>query len=115
MKNNRNIITAIVVLLLLVGVACSRQAPTGDTSTQADTPQLELTLEELAEYNGKDGSPAYIAIDGIIYDVSGSSRWKDGEHNGYSAGQDLTEAIKGKSPHGASVLTRMPVVGKIIE
>ncbi len=55
---------------------------------------LELTLEELKEFNGKDGKAAYIAVDGVIYDVTNSSRWKNGEHNDFFAGNDLSEGIK---------------------
>ncbi|MEN6564261.1 MAG: cytochrome b5 domain-containing protein [Christensenella sp.] len=76
---------------------------------------MELTLSELAQFNGKDGNPAYVAVDGVIYDVTNLPKWKNGEHNGYSAGQDLTDIIKNKSPHGVAKLKDVPVVGKLIE
>ncbi len=75
---------------------------------------LELTLEELAKYNGKDGNAAYIAVDGVIYDVSNSKAWENGGHQGYEAGQDLSEQIK-SAPHGVGVLAGMPVVGVLVE
>lgn len=112
MKKHENILIVVVILLLLMNIGCTRQSPADGAS---DSPQLELTLEELSAYNGKDGNPAYVCVDGVIYDVSGSLKWKNGEHNGYSAGQDLTNIIKGKSPHGVSILSRVPVVGKIVE
>lgn len=115
MKKYMSLILAIAILLLPAAVGCTQKPPENNSPTPSDSPQLELTLEELAAYNGKEGKPAYVAVDGIIYDVSGSSRWKNGEHNGYSAGQDLTDIIKNKSPHGVSVLSRMPAVGKIVE
>ncbi|MGM0396176.1 MAG: cytochrome b5 domain-containing protein [Bacillota bacterium] len=74
-----------------------------------------FTLEELAEYDGMDGMDAYVAVDGVVYDVTGSDMWDAGAHNGYQAGQDLTEEIKEVSPHGVSVLERMPVVGTLKE
>ena len=74
--------------------------------------ELELTIEELAAYDGKNGQPAYIAVDGVIYDVSKDSNWRNGKHEGYSAGKDLTKEIK-ESSHGTSVLNRVPIVGKI--
>lgn len=89
--------------------------PTTESTDAAVTQELELTLEELAKYDGKDGRPAYVAVDGVIYDFSDSSRWKNGEHNGFEAGRDLTEFIKNESPHGVSVLERMEVVGKLID
>lgn len=85
------------------------------TTGSAENGTLELTLAELAQYNGKSGQPAYVAVDGVIYDVSGYAKWKNGEHNGYSAGNDLTEIIKNKSPHGVAKLKGVPVVGKLID
>jgi predicted heme/steroid binding protein len=73
--------------------------------------KVELTLEELKEFNGKDGKPAYVAVDGVIYDVTASALWKDGSHNGFEAGQDLTEAIKEKSPHGVGKLENVVEIG----
>ncbi|MGI6005480.1 MAG: cytochrome b5 domain-containing protein [Christensenellales bacterium] len=105
------IILMAVAMLLLGLIGCSGQSAPDASPGE----QIELTLEELAAYDGKDGNPAYIAVDGVIYDVSGSSRWKDGEHNGYSAGQDLTDPIKNKSPHGLSTLSRVPAIGKIVD
>jgi len=86
----------------------------GATTGSAENGTLELTLAELAKYNGKDGQPAYVAVDGVIYDVSAYPKWKNGDHNGYSAGNDLTEIIKNKSPHGVAKLKGVPVVGKLI-
>ena len=89
------------------------------TATPVQTPSaangtLSLTLEQLKQYDGKNGNPAYIAVDGVLYDVSGVRQWKSGSHEGYSAGKDLTDAIMGKSPHGTSVLEGVPVVGKLV-
>jgi len=89
------------------------------TATPVITPSaangtLELTLEQLKQFNGKDGNPAYIAVDGVIYDVTNNHHWTTGTHEGYSAGADLTDAIMGKSPHGISVLGDVPIVGKLI-
>ena len=88
---------------------------TNTTTGSAENGTLELTLTELAKYNGKDGQPAYVAVDGVIYDVSGYAKWKNGEHNGYSAGNDLTDIIKNKSPHGVAKLKGVPVGGKLID
>ena len=76
---------------------------------------LELTLDELKQYDGKNGNPAYVAVDGIIYDMTNVAAWRNGEHNGYSAGNDLTDIIKNKSPHGVKNLEGVPIVGKIVD
>ena len=74
-----------------------------------------LTLEQLAQYNGKNGNPAYIAVDGIIYDVTNVPQWTNGDHNGFEAGNDLTEQIKTISPHGVSKLNGIQAVGKLAD
>ncbi len=76
--------------------------------------QLALTIEELAAYNGKDGKPTYVAVDGVVYDVSDTKAWKKGKHKGYKAGTDITDLIKKKSPHGSSILKKRKAVGTII-
>ena len=71
----------------------------------------EYTLEELAEYNGKNGK-AYVAYQGQVYNVSDSDLWKNGSHNGCNAGTDLTEKMD-KAPHGAKILKDYSVVGTL--
>ena len=70
-------------------------------------PQKTFTLSQLAKYNGLNGSPAYVAVDGTVYDLS--SVFINGNHFGYSAGQDLTNAFY--SHHYSSILARFPIVG----
>lgn len=74
---------------------------------------LNLTKEELKQYDGKDGHKAYVAIDGTIYDVTDVDAWKNGEHHGNVAGKDLSEVIT-TAPHKKSVLAKLPVVGKLV-
>ena len=72
-----------------------------------------LTLKELKNFNGKEGKKAFIAVDGIIYDVSGEKAWVSGNHKGIQAGQDVSKEIL-KAPHGISVLEKLNIIGKII-
>ena len=82
----------------------------------SDAQEVVLTIEELAAYNGKDGMPAYIAVDGVIYDVTEDiGHWQNGMHNGFSAGADLTQEVKELSPHGISKLSELTVVGKLAD
>ena len=75
-----------------------------------------FTLEELSQYNGKDGQPAYVGVDGVVYDVTNVEAWKDGEHKlGLTAGNELTEEITNQSPHGLKVLEGLPIVGELVE
>ncbi|BES63968.1 hypothetical protein SANA_04070 [Gottschalkiaceae bacterium SANA] len=73
-----------------------------------------LSLDELAAYNGMDGMLAYVAVDGMIYDVTEHPQWATGEHGGNMAGTDITEMLKA-SPHGLSKLEEVPKVGSLIE
>ncbi|WP_246208588.1 cytochrome b5 domain-containing protein [Anaerotalea alkaliphila] len=102
----------IPLALTLALAACGSKAPAVNGS-QAE--ELVLTLEELAAFDGKDGNPAYVAVDGVIYDVTESRPWSGGEHNGFSAGKDLTREIKEVSPHGVSKLVGIPVVGRLAD
>jgi len=80
--------------------------------------KINLTKEQLREFNGKDGRPAYIAVDGTIYDVTQSRLWRGGEHDPSHheafAGRDLSDLIH-ESPHGDKHLKYFPVVGRLIE
>jgi predicted heme/steroid binding protein len=63
----------------------------------------EFTLEELAEFDGRDGNPAYVAYEGVVYDVTDSAMWSDGDHEGqHSAGRDLTDE-HADAPHDVYV------------
>ncbi len=69
---------------------------------------------ELAKFDGLDGRPAYIAFHGWVFDVSGSTLWLEGRHQAlHNAGEDLSAAIN-KAPHGASLLARVPRMGRLV-
>ncbi|MCY6960242.1 cytochrome b5 domain-containing protein [Clostridium brassicae] len=70
----------------------------------------EFTLSELAQYDGTMGNPAYVAVNGIVYDVSNISKWKGGTHYGLTAGKDLSSEFE--ICHGVSKkLEKLPKVG----
>lgn len=122
LKRTALIMTMLLILLMAMG--CSSEEPQVETEepmvsepvddeenmdNEEDLPTF--TLEELAEFDGKDGARAYVAVQGVIYDVTDLPRWEGGTHNGYDAGQDLTDIILNKSPHGLSTLERAIKVG----
>jgi len=70
---------------------------------------------ELAKYNGKNGTPAYIAYNGKVYDVSSSFLWRSGKHQVlHNTGLDLTDSFE-EAPHGVDMLKKFPVVGTLHE
>jgi len=72
-----------------------------------------FTLDQLKQFDGRAGKPAYVAVKGKVYDVSRSDLWADGDHQGmHSAGADLTTEIT-DAPHEEDVLTRFPLVGEL--
>jgi predicted heme/steroid binding protein/uncharacterized membrane protein len=74
---------------------------------------IELSVEELSRYDGKEGRPVYVAHQGKVYDVSKSPLWKTGVHmKRHASGRDLSVDIGG-APHGPEVLERCPQVGTI--
>lgn len=70
-----------------------------------------FNLQELSEFNGLKGKPAYISYKGRVYDVS--KVFKDGEHAGIKAGADLTDSLS-KGPHDENIFTNFPVVGALV-
>lgn len=74
----------------------------------------DILPHQLAQCDGKEGRPAYIAYKGTIYDVSGSKLWQGGSHlKKHSAGIDLTDVLK-SAPHGEEKFLAMPVVGRLL-
>lgn len=75
--------------------------------------EKQFTLEELSKYNGSGGSPAYVAVNGIVYDVSLSPVWGGGTHFGLYAGKDLTGQFKACHSGEIRILNALPKVGKL--
>ncbi len=74
----------------------------------------DRTSEEFAQFDGKDGRPAYVAYKGNIYDVTNSRLWQAGNHmRKHLAGFDLTDAIK-IAPHSEEKILSMPFVAKLL-
>jgi predicted heme/steroid binding protein len=108
----------IILSAMLLFAGCSatvKPAPqTPPTSDQTGQTKSQFTLSQLALYNGKNGAKAYIAISGIVYDVTNVAQWRNGAHNGYQAGVDLTAAFA-NSPHSASILAGLSKVGTLVK
>ncbi len=119
------LLTILLAFLLITGCGPSEEAPVvedPDEDEVEETGEAELpgeeavfTLDELAEYDGQDGRPAYIAVDGIVYDVSNVPVWGSGTHFGFEAGIDATEALQSAAPHGVAQLNQAVVVGTLAE
>lgn len=86
-------------------------SPNLSTTVSAVLP-LTFTLAELAKFDGLSGRKAYVAVDGIVYDVTNIPQWAMGKHFGYKAGNDLSKGIL-TSPHGKGILSKAVIVGTL--
>ena len=104
----KRILAILLGVIFVISVTAAIVSPAAEMHNVTKTPKIkEFTLEELAKYNGKNMKAAYVAYQGIVYDVSNSYLWKNGEHKG-----PLTEEIS-KAAHGPGALTGFPVVGTL--
>ncbi len=69
---------------------------------------------QLALRNGQDKPEVWVALRGVIYDVSKSRLWNKGKHYEHWAGQDLTDELP-DAPHNEKVFDKFKVVGKLTD
>lgn len=72
----------------------------------------EFTKSQLALRNGQDKPQIWVALHGVIYDVTDSRLWKNGKHYEHWAGQDLTDELK-DAPHTEKVLEKFKAIGRL--
>ncbi|TMW71427.1 cytochrome b5 domain-containing protein [Alteribacter natronophilus] len=74
-----------------------------------------FTVEELARYDGKNGRAAYVAVNGIVYDVTNNRTWAAATHFGLPAGKDHTAAFASCHAGQEAILAQLPVVGRLVQ
>jgi predicted heme/steroid binding protein len=72
-----------------------------------------FTLEELALYDGSDKRAAYVAVSGVVYDLSQVGAWTGGTHFGLFAGKDMTEIFMNCHNGEMVRLEGIPIVGTL--
>ena len=95
-------------------IALLTQGLGNGASTNSPQPGADrlFTLEELSSYNGRNGNPAYVAVNGVVYDVTNNAAWGGATHFGLTAGTDATSQFA--SCHvGQPVLSKLKVIGKM--
>ncbi len=119
-KSSLAVVTITALSVFAVDSTKTVKAVAADTTVKSavvdssKSTEKVFTLQELAAFTGKDGKSAYVAVDGIVYDLTKNGAWKNGEHHGLKAGTDETKKIT-SSPHGKQVLKKLPVVGKLAQ
>ena len=114
------VVPALLVFMLALLAGCGgtakKASQTGSSSAQ-ESGEKVFTLEELAKYNGQNGRKAYVAVDGVVYDVTGSANWTGGTHSvcnlGAAAGKDLSEILKQAPTRMRVYISGKTVVGKL--
>jgi len=107
----KKLLSLMFILIVGVSVISCNVKPTGNTTTINSNIVKIFTLSELAQYDGSNGSTAYIAVNGTVYDVT--NVFVDGVHQGlHLGGTDATSAFA-SSPHSMSLLDTLPVVGTL--
>lgn len=88
----------------------------GVTFTAVEKQRLDavaITPIELAAATCEEGARCYVAVNDVVYDVSGYPRWaRQGRHHGVTAGTDATDAFVGAG-HTGPFLEKLPVVGRL--
>lgn len=79
--------------------------------SQADLPTV--TREELAAATGRGGKPAYVAVNGVVYDVTNHRGWSLGTHFGLAAGRDLTTEFNSCHAGQQWILGTLRPVGRL--
>lgn len=80
---------------------------------QDDNTLITLTEEELTDFDGKNGKPAYVAINNTVYDVTNIGVWAAASHFGLHAGKNLTKDYM-TCHAGTNAISKLPIVGKLI-
>jgi predicted heme/steroid binding protein/uncharacterized membrane protein len=107
-------VVSALIAVLVIGPKLKAKKDGNGNGNGALPPRGDLTPEQLASFDGKDGRPAFFAYQGQIYDATASRLWKQGVHMGrHNAGLDLTDSLP-LAPHDAEKLAGLPVVGALL-
>lgn len=84
------------------------------TGQSVSKPELQvITKEELAGNDGGEGRPAYVAVNGTVYDMTQVIQWAGGTHFGLYAGKDLSSEFMACHKGMVEILQKYPVVGTL--
>ncbi|MFT9846751.1 cytochrome b5 domain-containing protein [Aneurinibacillus sp. REN35] len=88
------------------------------TNSSTPSPSVEnvpsISRSQLAAYNGRNGQPAYVAVNGIVYDVTNNKAWSAASHFGLSAGKDLTKEFASCHAGQQWILRTLKPVGRLV-
>jgi len=89
--------------------------PTPQKQPNPQEPSLrEFTVDELARFDGSQGNPAYVGVNGNVYDVTKNNHWAGGTHFGLNAGQNHTNDFMVCHSGMVQILEGLTVIGKMV-
>ncbi|MEH7886743.1 cytochrome b5 domain-containing protein [Bacillus sp. JJ1609] len=91
------------------------QPQPGIPVTQPSNPNGQtFTKEQLAQFTGLNGMPAYVAVNGVVYDVTNNAAWSLATHFGLSAGRDLTAEFASCHAGQQWILAQLKPIGRLV-
>lgn len=99
-------ISSALIVVLFIGPRLKKGAKKSVTKI----PKI-FDPETLSHFDGKEGTPAYVAYKDKVFDMTSLKLWKNGVHMKHTAGNDMTDSLP-KAPHGKEKLDGLPVVGE---
>lgn len=104
-----------MVFFAIIAITVLHRAMSNAGKNNVSSEKGIFTSATLSAFNGQNGKPTYVAIDGKVYDLSTSRRWKEGIHlRRHHAGKDLSDELQ-DAPHGKEVFEKFPIVGTVVE
>lgn len=95
-------------------VPASQPIPTPTANPALTLPNQTFTIQELSNYDGKNGRPAYVAVNGVVYDVTNNRAWAAATHFGLVSGRDYTQEFASCHAGQQSILATLPVIGRLV-
>ncbi|WP_394184719.1 cytochrome b5-like heme/steroid binding domain-containing protein [Metabacillus halosaccharovorans] len=74
-----------------------------------------FTKEQLANYTGRNGMPAYVAVGDVVYDVTNHRVWAAGTHAGLQAGGVYTNEFSRCHAGEEMILNQLIPVGRLVD
>lgn len=98
------------------GAAGSLAGQSSNSTSQPSNPNGNVfTRDELLQFTGRNGKPAYVAVNGIVYDVTNNAAWSLATHFGLTAGRDLTAEFASCHQGQQWILAQLKPVGRLAE
>lgn len=74
-----------------------------------------ISVQELAQNDGSEGKPAFVAVNNEVYDMTNVLQWAGGTHFGLFAGQNLSQEFLTCHSGMEDILTGLQKVGVLQE